>query len=156
MQFRLVHLMAVLCAAALVLAGCGSSGSTSSPGYGAKGDPAKADRTVEVRQLDTLRFDPATIQVKAGETVRFRVTNTGTGVHEFTLGDQSTQDQQDQEMKSMGANMTMPDIANRIDVLPGQSKELVWRFPTKSTTVIYACHEPGHFAAGMKGLITVS
>jgi len=154
-QFRLVHLAAVLSAAALVLAGCGSSASTS-PGYGAQGDPTKADRTVEVRQLDTLHFDPATIQIKVGETVRFRVTNTGTGVHEFTLGDQSIQDQQDQQMKSMGANMQMPDISNRIDVSPGQSKDLVWTFPTKRTTVIYACHEPGHFAAGMKGLITVT
>lgn len=138
-------------ASALVLSGCGSS---SSSGYGKKGDAAKATRTIDVKQLDTLKFDPSAITVKPGETVKFRVTNGGSQLHEFVLGDQKVQDDHEKEMKDMAAdNMKMADGDNRIDLDPGQTKELTWTFPSKGT-VIYGCHVPGHFLAGMKGTVT--
>jgi len=136
------------------LAGCGSD-SDSSDDIGQAGDKAKAARVVEVRQLDALRFEPATIGVKGGETVTFRVTNTGKLIHEFFLGDKKAHDARDKEMKGMGAEpMKMADVANSLNIEPGATEELTWTFPEKGT-VEFACHEPGHHADGMKGTIKV-
>lgn len=136
----------------LVLAGCGGS---SSPGVGKAADKAKASRTIEIRQLDTHRFDPAAVQVKAGETVTLRIRNTGTQIHEFTLGDPKTQTKREKDMKAMGPNpMKMDDATNDVTIDPGASKEITWTFPKKGT-VDFGCHEPGHYLDGMRGTVTV-
>jgi uncharacterized cupredoxin-like copper-binding protein len=84
------------------------------------------------------------------------VTNTGTQLHEFVLGDAKVQDDHEKEMKDMAPeNMKMADTANAVDVDPGETKELTWTFPKKGT-VIFGCHVPQHYAGGMKGTITVS
>src|SRR3546814_17055177 len=44
---------------------------------GQPGDPAKVTRTIELTMDDTMRFTPGDIQVRAGETVRFFIKNTG-------------------------------------------------------------------------------
>ena len=36
----------------------------------------------------------------------------------------------------------------------GETKELTWKF-TESGTVLIGCHQPGHYAAGMKGSVEV-
>lgn len=43
---------------------------------------------MEIAAVDSLKFDPAEITVKAGEPVRFVVRNTGSTTHEFVLGDE--------------------------------------------------------------------
>lgn len=144
---------------AVVAAGCGSSATTTgSGGYGSGASPAKADRTVNVQVLPTLRYDPASISVKPGETVRFQVANHTTGIHELVLGDQKAQDDYEALMKSMGTQpMMMPNRPNVVDVGPGATGQLAWTFPTKKgATVIYGSHEPGDFANGLKGVVTVS
>jgi uncharacterized cupredoxin-like copper-binding protein len=103
--------------------------------------------------LDTMAYDPPTITVEPGETVTFVVTNVGEAVHEFTLGDQAMQDAHADEMAGMGAGMGH-DAPNSISLQAGETKELTWRF-RDAGTVIYACHEPGHYQAGMRGEITV-
>jgi uncharacterized cupredoxin-like copper-binding protein len=143
------------------MAACGSSAKTTtsgSGGYGSASSPAKADRTVNVQVLPTLSYDPASISVKPGETVLFKVVNHTTGIHEFVLGDQKAQDDYEALMKSMGNQpMMMPNRPNIVDVGPGATQQLAWTFPTKKgATVIYGSHEPGDFANGLKGLVTVS
>lgn len=146
------HRLMVAGALAVVLGACGGGGD----GIGKAGDAAKAARTIEVRQLDTRRFDPAEIQVKPGETVTIRVTNTATGLHEFFLGDQKAQDDHEKEMSAMGSGeMKMADEGNRLFVEPGETKELTWTFPDKGS-VEFGCHMPTHYAAGMEGEVTVS
>ena len=54
--------------------------------FGHPGDPAKVARTIEVRMTDAMRFVPAAITVRKGETVRFVVRNDGKLVHEMVLG----------------------------------------------------------------------
>src|SRR5881392_443727 len=54
--------------------------------FGKPGDPAKVSRTVEVDMADTMRFTPAYVTVKKGETVRFVVKNSGKVKHEMVLG----------------------------------------------------------------------
>jgi len=136
----------------VLLVGCGGD---SANGVGKAADKAKASRVVEIRQLDTHRFEPAALQVKSGETVTLRITNTGTQIHEFFLGDQKSQDKRDSEMKAMGANpMKMANTANDVTIDPGASGEITWTFGKKGT-VGFGCHEPGHYLDGMKGTITV-
>jgi uncharacterized cupredoxin-like copper-binding protein len=146
--------LAALWLVALATAGCG--GDSEPADVGAAGDKANASRTIEIRQLDAFRFEPAAIQVKPGETVTIRVTNAGSQIHEFFLGDEKAHDERDAEMKDMGSEpMMMRDMANGVTVDPGASKELTWTFPAKGS-VEFGCHEPGHHDKGMKGTFTVA
>jgi len=45
--------------------------------------------------------------------------------------------------------------ANGITPQPGKVKQLTWRFGDAGTFE-YACHEPGHSQAGMRGQITIN
>ena len=150
-------------AAVLLLAGCGNtdgnghdehSGPQTGAGSGQPGDPAQARRTIDVAMKDTLQFDPSMVQVKQGETVTFRIANTGKVVHEFTLGDEQVQKDHDQEMQGMTGGMS--DEPNGRSVEPGQTEDLTWTFPDQAATVLYGCHIPGHYSGGMKGTITVA
>lgn len=42
-----------------------------------------------------------------------------------------------------------------VTVPAGTTKQLTWTFTTAGTT-LYGCHEPGHYASGMKGTVTVT
>jgi uncharacterized cupredoxin-like copper-binding protein len=139
-----------------------SGGATDTPATsggenpGGVGGPAEADeaaRTVEVTTLDTMTFEPSAITVSAGETVTFRVTNTGLLAHEFTLGDAAMQQAHADEMAQMGDAMAH-DQANSLTLRPGETKQLTWQFGDAGT-LEYACHQPGHYQAGMRGQITI-
>lgn len=88
-------------AAAALLAACGGNGGSdqasgatqTSMAHGAMSSttqPPAAARTVRVTANDRLRFRPAALSVKAGETVAFTVTNSGKLAHEFVVGDQAS------------------------------------------------------------------
>jgi uncharacterized cupredoxin-like copper-binding protein len=120
--------------------------------FGQPADAGAATREVAITASDNLRFDPATVDVKAGEVITFKVTNSGAIAHDFTLGDEATQVEHATEM---AASAGMPhDQPNAFTVAPGETRSLTWRFSTPGE-VIFGCHTPGHYAAGMKGAITV-
>jgi P-type Cu+ transporter len=113
------------------------------------------DRTVAIEATDQLRFVPDSITVRAGETVAFRVTNGGTVDHEFVVGDAAVQLAHEQEMAQAGGSSPMADEqAYVVSVPAGKSATLVYRFE-KPGTLLYGCHLAGHYAAGMRGTITV-
>ena len=146
------RLIGVSILAMVALGGCGGD----SDEVGAAGDSARATRTVEVRALDTRKFDPTEIQVQPGETVTIRVTNTATMLHEFYLGSEKQHEDHEKEMAAMGdAEMKMADEANRIFMEPGESKQITWTFPDEGE-VIFGCHMPGHYEQGMRGTVSVS
>jgi uncharacterized cupredoxin-like copper-binding protein len=125
-----------------------------SRGLGGPADAAAAARTIEVSTLDTMVFEPARINVSAGETVTFAVTNTGQAAHEFTLGDAAMQQQHAEAMSHIPAGMSH-DMPNSITLQPGETKRLTWRFGD-ARTLEYACHQPAHYEAGMRGQITIA
>ncbi len=136
----------------LTLVGCGGS---SGSGIGQAADKAKASRVLDVHQLDSHKFEPATLQVASGETVTLRITNTGSQIHEFFLGDKNAQTSHNKEMQAMGPNpMKMTDTSNSVTVDPGSTKEITWTFPKKGS-VDFGCHEPGHYVDGMFGSVKV-
>jgi uncharacterized cupredoxin-like copper-binding protein len=106
-----------------------------------------------VTALDAMAFEPARIDVTAGETVTFEVTNAGRAVHEFTLGDAAAQHQHAEGMAGMGG--MAHDEPGSVRLQPGETKQLTWRF-AGAGTVEFDCHEPGHLEAGMRGRVVVS
>lgn len=149
--------------ALMLLSACGTSGTNTAttPGsdtnqgeftFGEPGDSANADRIIEIVTTNDLVFNPADLTVTAGETIKFRIVNDGTIIHDFTLGDEATQEEHEQEMAEMGG--MAQDEANAMVVAAGETKELTWTF-TEPGTVFIGCHQPGHYDAGMKGQITV-
>lgn len=120
------------------------------------GSPAKlsaATRTVAVSMGD-MSFTPASLSVKAGEVVRFDVTNSSSVDHDFTLGDTGVQAAHRKEMAEM-AGMHHGDDPNAVMVMAGQSRSLAWKFD-KPGTVEFDCNVPGHYESGMAGTITVT
>ena len=120
------------------------------------GEPGKASdvsRTITVDMADTMRFTPEMIDVKQGETIRLVVKNTGRIKHEMVLGTPK-------ELKEHYAMMLkMPEMKhaedNMVTVEPGKSVEMIWRF-TRARVVDFACLQPGHYTAGMKGQVRVT
>ena len=61
-----------------------SDGDLSTP-FGRPGNPKAVSRTVTIRMSDAMRFSPASVNVKRGETIRFLVRNEGKLLHEMGL-----------------------------------------------------------------------
>ncbi|MDY7579073.1 cupredoxin family protein [Herbaspirillum sp. RTI4] len=119
---------------------------------GIAGDAAKATRTVNIDMNDTMRFTPANVQASQGETIRFVVKNSGKVKHELVLGTKAAlKEHYEMMMKFPEMEHASP---NMITLAPGQSGEVVWQF-TRSGQVDFACLQPGHYDAGMKGAVKV-
>ena len=122
--------------------------------FGSPGRDNEAGRTVEVLASDDMRFSPGKLDVRLGETVRFLVKNAGKIKHEFALGDRASQRAHALMMKKMPDMKHVGDLA-AVTIEPGETKTLVWKFDKKPASPIeIACHEPGHYEAGMKVNVT--
>jgi uncharacterized cupredoxin-like copper-binding protein len=143
-------------------------------GQGAKsGEPGKASdagRSITVQMYDNY-YEPESIDVKPGETVRFVVENKGSLVHEFNIGTPAMHESHQKEMTmmvehgviqggklnrdmmemDMGNGMSMKhDDPNSLLLEAGESQEVVWKFSEKGN-IEFACNVPGHYQAGMYG-----
>lgn len=119
---------------------------------GKPGNPAKVKRTITVDMNDQMRFSPEKITVKRGETVKFIVKNSGKIKHEMVLGSMKELKEHAEMMRKM-PEMEHAD-ENMVTVDSGKSGEIVWQF-SKAGTFDFACLQPGHFEAGMKGQVVV-
>ena len=133
--------LAVVSTAPAALAAAGQA-------HGSAGQPGNASRTVQVEMHDNY-YVPEEIAVKAGETVRFVVTNKGQLVHEFNLGTPSMHAAHQDEMQMMvehgvleadkinhdkmnmdmgGGHVMTHDDPNSVLLEPKQSGEVIWKF----------------------------
>lgn len=124
-----------------------------SDAVGKPGIVSRVTRTINVDMTDNMRFTPANISVKQGETIRFVIKNSGVLKHEFVLGSIA-------ELKEHYAMMMKnPEMAhseaNMITLDGGKTGEVIWEF-TKAGKVEFGCLQPGHFDAGMKGEVDVT
>ncbi|MHB8257921.1 MAG: cupredoxin domain-containing protein [Acidiferrobacterales bacterium] len=131
-----------------------SGGKVEHDRYGVPGEPRMVTRTVRITAFDTMRFSPSSVHVHPGQTVRFIIHNAGHLTHEFVVGDRREQREHEAEMAAH-PDMKMDHDPNGLTLTPGATRTLIWRFPRHVATLEYACHEPGHFAAGMVGYIHV-
>lgn len=137
--------LALWLAAVLALIGCA----------GTADQTADADvRTIDVRMVD-IAFDPTTIDVEAGETVRFRFTNDGELPHDAFIGDDAAQEEHGEEMAEASHGGHGEDDSQAVTVEPGATAELVHTF-VGDESIRIGCHQPGHYEAGMVLDLTIS
>lgn len=121
--------------------------------WGIAGDPAAVERTVRIEMTDAMRFVPDRIEARAGETLRIRHHNSGEVMHEMVIGTRSALDAHaEMMMKFPGMEHDEPWMAH---VAPGGEGEIVWTF-NRAGSFEFACLIPGHYQAGMRGVITVA
>lgn len=126
--------------------------STEEKDFGREGDPKKASRTVRIDMSDKMRFTPASLTVKQGETVKFVVKNSGKVMHEMVIGSMK---ELKEHAEMMRKHPTMEhDEPYMAHVAPGKTETMVWQF-TKAGEFNFGCLVPGHFEAGMIGRVTV-
>ncbi|MFM1907890.1 MAG: hypothetical protein RLZZ591_1567 [Pseudomonadota bacterium] len=119
---------------------------------GKPGMPGRVNRTITVDMNDNMRYTPASVQAKQGETIRFVVRNQGKIKHELSLG---TEKELLEHLEVMKKYPDMEhDEPSKITLAPGKQGEIIWQF-TKAGTVNFACLMPGHYEAGMKGAVKV-
>jgi uncharacterized cupredoxin-like copper-binding protein len=144
----LLAIVLALTASGAIADGDGQHGAA----YGKPGEPAKVSRTVAIDMSDSMRFAPALITVRKAETIRFVLTNSGKVRHEMVLGSSKELEEHAALMRKF-PEMQHAD-PNRLSVDPGKTGALIWQF-TRAGTFDFACLQPGHFEAGMRGKITV-
>ena len=145
----------IAAALALLTAACGN-GDTDN----ASSESDGRARRVEVTMVD-IDFKPKTLEVAKGEEVQFTFTNDGKIRHEAYFGTPEDQADHEKEMAEAGEESGGHDAHgggsgdnNKITVEPGKSGDLTYRFDEAGTYEI-GCHEPGHYAAGMKITVNV-
>ena len=123
----------------------GGRSSVTDPGPGATGFVAgttASPRIVRVTAGPGFAFYPSEVAVVRGETITFVVTTMGPATHEFMVGP---------------ADAVANDVAGTPEI------DGIGMMQTKSVTYTFdgpgpyafACHETGHFEAGMRGSITL-
>jgi uncharacterized cupredoxin-like copper-binding protein len=104
-------------------------------------------RMIVIRMDDHLEFVPTEVSVTPGETILFVLPNVGTSLtHEFQLGpaDRVAQDQVDGQI-----------VVEADQIEPLHVAYLTYTFGGVGPYA-FACHEPGHYEAGMKGIIDLT
>ncbi len=124
-------------------------------------------KTVEIEGKNSLRFSKEAITAKAGEEITVKLTNNSklpaaAMAHNWVLIKKDADAQKlDEAASSAKANDYIPkDMSDQIIahtglVGGGESDSVTFKAPTEPGEYTYICTFPGHFAAGMKGTLTV-
>jgi len=129
---------------------------------------AAAPRSVVIKGGDDMKYDVMSITAKPGETLRVQLVSTGkipkfAMAHNFILLKAGTDAKAfaDKAMQATPDSSYIP-AALKGQVLaftalagPGESVEVTFTAPSAPGKYEYICTFPGHFAAGMKGVLTV-
>jgi len=148
---------------ALVYAGAQLAARTAPPPDLSSPGTADHPRPVNVLMHD-YSFNPRTVYLVAGETVRFQIINAGLVDHEFVIGDDDVQ----RAWAEANAAATPPAAfatSPPASVRPGTGGARVLLQPGQAHSVVYAvphggrlqlmCHLPGHLERGMVGRVAI-
>ena len=121
---------------------------------------AASPREVNVIARD-WSFQPATVDVVAGETVLLHIVNGGLDIHEAVIGDDAAQ-QAWEKAEADAAVGQVPGPTPRVSLDPavgglrlvvpsGQRVDVVWTVPETEPRggLVVGCHIPGHWDKGM-------
>lgn len=126
-----------------------------------------APRTVPITVGDNMRFDPATIAAKPGESLRIVLKDVGQMPkvamgHNFILlkkganpKDVVDKSATARDTDFIAASVKSLILASTKLVGPGETVETTFQAPREPGSYTYLCSFPGHYAAGMKGVLTV-
>lgn len=116
----------------------------------------KIARTIEITAREAegkMTYTPDKIEVRRGEQIRFVIKNEGELAHEFLLDSFEGNAKHKVQMEK---NPEMEhDDPNGKRLEPKKTGEIIWLFD-KAGTFEFACLIPGHYEAGMKGVVTVA
>jgi len=123
---------------------------------GIPGDASMVTRTIEVTMKETddgdMIFDPSTLNINQGETIRFTIKNAGELEHEFVL-DTIKENVTHKALMAKFPEMEHDD-PNAVRLAAGEEGEIIWSF-TNAGSLEFACLIPGHYGAGMHGDVVV-
>jgi uncharacterized cupredoxin-like copper-binding protein len=108
------------------------------------------ERTVVI-DVHHSAFGPTQLSVERGTTVRFVIRNGDPIDHEFILGNRKVQDRHEVGRQRHHHGV----VPGEVSVPAGTTRSTTYTF-TRSGTLIFGCHLPGHYAYGMRGELTVS
>ena len=135
---------------------------------GQEGKHSEVTRTITIKMHDNY-YEPAEINVKKDETIKFIVINAGELVHEFNIATKEMHIKHQPEMMMLVENEILlsdkvdkdkmkqmakknPSMlhshSNSVLLSPGEKGELVWKFSNKAK-IEAACNVPGHYEVGM-------
>jgi uncharacterized cupredoxin-like copper-binding protein len=149
--------LAVACAG-VALAACDPA--TAPPTPPISPGSSAAPREVNIIARDWT-FQPATVDVVAGETVLLHVVNGGLVTHEAVVGDDEVQDAWEQAEAAAAVGQKPgptprvsldPSVGGlRIVVGSGQRVDQLWTVPAEAPPggLVVGCHIPGHWDRGM-------
>ena len=121
--------------------------------FGHPGNAKDVTRDIHLSLRDTMSIVPDRLNLVQGETVRLRIKNIGRIPHEFVLGTRKEILEHRDMMRKMPTMQAAE--ANDVSVSPGETSEIIWRFSNLGSFE-YACLVPGHWEAGMQGVVTVT
>ena len=141
---------------------------------GSKGKESEVTRVIKVIMYDNY-YEPSSFQIKAGETIKFKIENAGELVHEFNIANKMMHIKHQPEMEKMVENEIL--LANSIDKVkmkkmskmdksmghshsnsvllePKQKGHIIWKFEN-AVNIEVACNVPGHYQAGMIAKVNI-
>ena len=122
--------------AAFTVAACSSGGD------GTGGQPASTELTTSIVEY---QFTPDTWKVPAGEQITITITNDGALKHEWVLLQGGVRITTEAEFEEDTVNVEQ-------EVEPGETQTLTFQAPAAGTYQVI-CAIPGHFDAGLKGVL---
>ena len=135
---------------------------------GTKGKESEINRVIVVKMFDNY-YEPNSFDISRGETIKFKVINSGELVHEFNIANAMMHKKHMPEMQKMVDNeILLPDSidkdkmkkmakldksmghshSNSVLLEPNQTGEIIWKF-VDAVNIEIACNVPGHYEAGM-------
>lgn len=134
----------------------------------AVGTSAATPRTIVIKGGDDMKYDVVAITAKPGEQLRVQFVTTGkipkfAMAHNFVLLQAGTDPKAfaEKAMQATPATSYIPAaLKNQVIAFtqlagPGEKVEVTFKAPSKPGKYDYICTFPGHFAAGMRGVLTV-
>lgn len=154
MRFRVLFVVAAL--AALAFPSTGAAGAVDAP------------RTIAIGAGDDMKFSVTKIQAKRGERLRLVLTSSGTMpkmvmAHNVVVLARGTDAGAFANASAMArtSGYVAPELAGQVIAATplggnGETVEVTFQVPDAPGRYDYLCSFPGHFLAGMRGVIVVS
>ena len=167
---RVGFVLVMMCVAAMPVSMLAQGAAATKPAAPA-GAKAAADaggvRTIELTANDQMKYDKVALTAKPGEKIKVVLKNGGTMpkmamAHNFVLLKAGTDPQKFANESMMAAatdyipaSMKASVIANTKTLGPGETAEVTIDVLKAPGVYPFLCSFAGHFAAGMKGTLTV-
>ena len=128
---------------------------------------AQQPRTIEIKGTDDMKFSVTSITAKPGERIRVVLTAVGSMpkmvmAHNWIMLKKGTDQQGFINASALARDTGFIAPAQKTHVLAattlvgaGETAEVTFTAPKVAGAYPYVCSFPGHFAAGMKGTLTV-